>query len=430
LQRIELPEKFCILPFISARITYGAAVPCCVNHGEVFGLTQKTSASDIYKSTNAALMAFRRQCLQNQLPSSCSSCIAAESHGATSHRIFSNQRWGPLLEYINIDGEGDVSLTGLPKRKEQPIFFIDGAGGTNRCDLKCRMCHSYASSSNRVEEITHNIPAKIMNIDSWLENTVDDRTVEIKSFNHNDEWLALLKTNLPSLKEIHYDSGEPLINPDTYSTLAFLKSSMRTDVRLRFHSNVMKASAKGIKFADAISGFSDVVLNCSMDALRDKNHYIRYPSDHDTIFANLHEIKEKNPNVRLRLAITFQLLNSLCAADLIMFALNEGIFEHISLEYLNVPYAYSASSLPVELKRQVTTYWDHHKTNILSNGMPTWHFAELDHCLRMMNSIDSSDHIGTFAKETSQRDLIRRQNICEVFSEFTELYTQSLSSKT
>ena len=55
--------------------------------------------------------------------------------------------------------------------------------------------------------------------------------------------------------------------------------------------------------------FKTVKVGFSIDDLSERNHYIRYPSDWDTIVQNLHKLDNTPNNIHVSIATAIQILN-------------------------------------------------------------------------------------------------------------------------
>ena len=148
---MSLPEKICILPWISIETSpIGTARPCCLAKDEItyhddLGVEQKYNLNthtleEIYHSRYMQIL--RRDFLYGHKPATCQRCWDEEAAGRVSKRMNSRIR---LKEYYD-----KVDWTNTDPDQ---LWFIDLKLG-NICNLKCRICGSWSSSTFAAEELT------------------------------------------------------------------------------------------------------------------------------------------------------------------------------------------------------------------------------------------------------------------------------------
>jgi hypothetical protein len=144
---MKIPHtKFCVLPWVSLETSpIGTVRPCCLAeeeivdvHGRKFDLGHCAELADVQDSNY--MRDLRQQFLDQQQPETCKKCWAEEDAGRTSKRMHTLDRLKHLIP--------DQEWTQNPK----PLMFLDLKLG-NICNLKCRICGSWSSSSYAVEEI-------------------------------------------------------------------------------------------------------------------------------------------------------------------------------------------------------------------------------------------------------------------------------------
>lgn len=259
-------KHFCILPFISSRIWHGAVVPCCVNHEIVFGNSETDDFKDIYSNSNSVLREFRKELINGpELPVSCNRCAFSEQSGNTSYRIHSNNQWKHVVDDIDFDQEGNL--------KEFNIRLWDGIGYTNLCNLKCRMCPSYLSTTNREEEVKYNLPMKqIAPAHKVQFEKFKDKYkgILISSFDDINKLYDFFNQHIDTTEEIKFEGGEPMIMEENYKLLELLIKHNRTDVALHYCTNMTKLSLKNYDILNLWKHFKNVQVHASLDAYGNK----------------------------------------------------------------------------------------------------------------------------------------------------------------
>jgi MoaA/NifB/PqqE/SkfB family radical SAM enzyme len=149
---MNLPhDKFCVLPWISLEASpIGTVRPCCLANDEI---VDSNSVKFNLKSANFRdiqnseyMYQLRQAFLAGKRPATCRKCWAEEDAGRTSKRMHTLDR----LKHMGITAEWTHDA--------KPLMFLDLKLG-NICNLKCRICGSWSSSSFAVEEIANSVEA-------------------------------------------------------------------------------------------------------------------------------------------------------------------------------------------------------------------------------------------------------------------------------
>jgi len=139
-------DQFCVLPWVSIEASpIGTVRPCCLaddeildNNGNKFTLSTAKFV-DIQNSNH--MRNLRLEFLDGKKPTTCRRCWNEEESGRKSKRMHTLDRLKHSL--------GDEPWT----RDAKPLMFLDLKLG-NICNLKCRICGSWASSQFAGEEIS------------------------------------------------------------------------------------------------------------------------------------------------------------------------------------------------------------------------------------------------------------------------------------
>ena len=143
---MKLPhDKFCVLPWVSLETSpIGTTRPCCLAEDEIKdqdGNKYSLMTTDLNVVHNSEYMRkLRQEFLDKKQPQTCRKCWNEERSGRTSKRMHTINR----LEHIVTDTEWTADA--------KPLVFIDFKLG-NICNLKCRICGSWSSSTFAAEEV-------------------------------------------------------------------------------------------------------------------------------------------------------------------------------------------------------------------------------------------------------------------------------------
>ena len=110
--------------------------------------------------------------------------------------------------------------------------------------------------------------------------------------------------------------------PEHYNILQFMvDEGYAKDCCLRYNSNGTELNEKLFVLW---SKFKEVTFNFSIDAYGDKNDYIRYPSEWNTIAKNLKTLDGSGNNIVINIAAAVQLLNLPYINELASGSLSQG----------------------------------------------------------------------------------------------------------
>jgi sulfatase maturation enzyme AslB (radical SAM superfamily) len=254
---------------------------------------------------------------RGEWPAACERCSQAEDTGATSIRQLLNEQFdlgrkAGLLEDTAADG-----TLGHPM-----VRYADIRLG-NVCNLTCRMCGPYAS---RLWEPYYNKvqPKRYRSGSDVLKVLGQNNWVKRESL----EWL--LAQNLPSVEELHFGGGEPLIIPEMAEALELcVRSGRASEIRLSYNTNLTVLPEKVISLWKYFNGVS---LFCSVDGFGKVTEYIRRPSKWSDIDRNLHLVDENFEDWNIHSAsvhTTVQMHNVLTLGDLFEYLRAAG-FQHLT----------------------------------------------------------------------------------------------------
>lgn len=300
-------DKFCVRPFVHSLVDpNGKYRPCCrINDYSGYNINQHT----IQEWWNSDyLNDLRGKFLRGEQPTECWRCWRQEEQGAESFRTDSNRTWAWR--------PGDTPL-------DQPIDWE--LHTTNLCNLKCMMCNPHSSSQLLIED-------KILFDSRWNQ----------RDFNWNPEAEGKLSEILNSGDSFVLRGGEPLVMP----WLKRLIRGIKTSKELMIITNVTKFDEEWL---DILSPHK-IKLCLSIDAHSDLNHYIRFPSDWETIVRNI-KLMRNLPNVNMFLNTCVQNLNILHLDRLLQWAINEQDL-YVHLDVLTKPPIHEIRNFPLPLLHQ------------------------------------------------------------------------------
>jgi MoaA/NifB/PqqE/SkfB family radical SAM enzyme len=366
-----MTNTFCPLPWIHlATRPNGDVRVCCTANASGAGIEDVKDAGlvkqngvnmnlrehTIEQVWNSQFMRDTRlQMLNDKIPSSCTKCFKEEAAGITSKRQWETSVWQQRLDIDSI-----VDKTAEDGSLPVSIPYFDLRLG-NMCQLKCIMCSPHDSSSW---------------IKEWKLQYPKYKTVELKK---DQEWdidfdytwyqkgsfLDDMRSHAHDIRELYFAGGEPLLIPEHYKILEFMiEAGAAKECILRYNSNGLELPEKLFELWDH---FKQVKFNFSIDAVGERNDYIRYPSKWNNVVANLERLDDTPSNIIVNIACAVQLLNVMNVPELVHWRKSKN-FKKINLppygagligtHLVYLPSYLNVRVLPAHLKKQVKTAID------------------------------------------------------------------------
>ena len=314
-------KTFCPLPWIhlATRPNGDVRVCCTANasgagdedskevglvkeNGQAMNL-QTHSIAEVWNSNY--MRTVRLQMLEGKVPPSCTKCFEEESKGIVSKRQWESSVWNERLDMATI-----IDATGEDGSLPVDIPYFDLRLG-NLCQLKCIMCSPHDSSSW---------------IKEWKLQYPKYKTIELKQDQqwNNDfdytwykkgSFLSEMRSQAYNIRELYFAGGEPLLIPEHYKILEFMvETGAAKNCILRYNSNGLELPEK---LFELWNHFKQVKFNFSIDAVGERNDYIRYPSKWADVVANLERLDNTPNNITVNIACAVQLLNVMNVPELV-----------------------------------------------------------------------------------------------------------------
>ena len=400
-----MSKTFCVLPFMSLATNASGNLRVCCNvipgtgfirkpNGQIYNI----SRDDMKEAWNSEVyQTLRQQMLDGERPEMCARCFKEEDAGIRSSRM----AWNNTNYFLDEDLPVDWHLENSPFLSERyqklapfEIKYVDLRLG-NLCNLKCRMCNPYASN---------------LWVKEWpLVNELGMPQSEYDRLSKMD-WPEKEKTweNLfdiaHTVEEIYLTGGEPTVIQEQRRLLDyFIDNGTAKDIRLKYNTNLVKVPDWLI---EKWSHFKKVKLNCSIDAVGDLDHYIRYPSKWPTIEKNFTKLS-KLDNTHIEIHCTVQMYNMLRLPELFDWA--EPFGYKIYMNILNHPDYLNIQCLPEKLKHQAE-----------KQLQPYLDKPKVADTIKYMWAKDWTEKLPEFYKYTLTLDKSRNEDLYSIVPEFKE----------
>lgn len=389
-----LPEKICILPWISIETSpVGTSRPCCLAIDEItradgskYNLKENT-LEEIYHSYY--MQNLRQDFLNGQKPTTCQRCWDEEAAGRTSKRINSRIR---LKEYYD-----QVDWTNIDPDQ---LWFIDLKLG-NICNLKCRICGSWSSSKWAKEEIDY-VPELKNRKEHLAYKFLQDGAWPRES----DVFWDNLKTLLPNIKYLEFTGGEPFLIEQHFELLRYaVDNNYAKNIEIHYNTN----GTVFPKEADIWNYFRHVEIALSIDNTNDRFEYERYGADWNEVQDNLKRFNQlRSPKVSTQLCTTVNIQNVYYLPEICNW-INTQTFDHIYFNMLHDPWHMCISSMTTAAQNLVIN-------RLTTHEFSPRHRAEVLRIIKFIENGKGSDG-KEFLNKMKQTDQYRDQLFSDTHEE-------------
>lgn len=329
-------KTFCVLPWIHfATRPNGDMRLCCSanasgageNHTVGLVKNERGQPANFGRETpmsawnNEYMKDVRLTMLEGKIPASCSKCIAEESKGVASKRIWETGSW---ME-DGIDVEELIKQTEEDGTIPEKLVYLDLRLG-HTCNLKCVMCSPH-DSSQWVGD--HKKVYPLFQAKELKEQMQWDRKDFNNFWHENPDFWKEMYAQIPNLKQVYFAGGEPLmIREHKWFLEEIIRQGYADKILIRYNTNGLLIDNEIIELWKK---FKKVKVGFSIDAVGDRNYYIRYPSDWATIERNLHTLDNTPDNIQVSIATAIQILNIKHLADFVKWKITQN-FKKVNLE--------------------------------------------------------------------------------------------------
>ena len=334
-------DKFCVLPWVSLETSpIGTVRPCCLAEEEIvddagnkFDLNTANFGSI---QTSQYMQDLRQQFLDQKKPAACRKCWREESAGRTSKRMHTLDRLKHMIP--NSEWTADA----------KPLMFLDLKLG-NICNLKCRICGSWSSSTFATEEL------------QWLRQNEDRkdnhhyRMLRAGAWpRENPTFWTEIDQVVDQIQYIEFTGGEPFMIQEHFDLLQRLVDQGRANqIEIHYNTNGTHCPEQG----EAIwKYFKTVEIAFSIDDIGPRFEYQRSNAVWTDVCANIERFRDmrvRNPNIRLQVCTTVNVFNVYYLEAVANWIGTQG-FDFVYWNMMHEAYYFSISTLPETAKQAVT----------------------------------------------------------------------------
>ena len=336
---MQIPhDKFCVLPWLSLETSpIGTVRPCCLAEDEIVdsnGVKFNLATADLKAVQDSQYMYQLRQAfLAGERLATCRKCWHEEAAGRTSKRMHTLDR----LKHLVDDSAWDMHA--------RPLMFLDLKLG-NICNLKCRICGSWSSSTFATEEIS-NIPDPAFRKSSFHYQMLRQGAWPRENRTFWDQ----IDLMLDQIRYIEFTGGEPFMIQEHFDMLqGMVDRGIAAQVEIHYNTN-------GTHYPDLAEQiwqhFRTVEIAFSIDDLAERFEYQRTNAVWSEVMTNIdrfRKLRDRHHNIQLQVCSTVNIFN--------VWHL-EGLAEWIDMQAFDFVYwnmmhearHFSISALPPKAKQ-------------------------------------------------------------------------------
>jgi len=395
-------DKFCVLPWVSLETSpVGTVRPCCLAEDELVNDTGEkfdlAHAEFTAIQNSQSMRELRQDFIDKKQPQTCRKCWREERAGRTSKRMHTLDR---LKHILAEESEWTADA--------KPLRFLDLKLG-NICNLKCRICGSWSSSTFATEEL------------NWLGPTADKKASHHYTMLKQGAWPRENPTFWSEIDQvsdqieyIEFTGGEPFMIQEHFDMLqGLVDRGLAHRIEIHYNTN----GTQWPEQAERIwQHFKTVEIAFSIDDVGTRFEYQRSNAVWAEVEANILKFKtlrSQYANIRLQVCSTVNVFNVLYLPELAAWNYAQG-FDYVYWNMMHEAYYFSVSTLPEGAKQAITVKLR------TSESVSDAAQAEFDRIVTFMNSGASLD--GELLRmKIADLDRKRGQDLRVVEPEFAQL---------
>ena len=398
---MKLPhDKFCVLPWVSLETSpIGTVRPCCLADDEITDDTgdkfDLNHASFPAIQNSKYMQTLRKEFLDGKQPQTCRRCWREERAGRTSKRMHTLDRLKHMLP--------DQDWTADAK----PLMFLDLKLG-NICNLKCRICGSWSSSTFATEEL-----ANLRRNEDRKENHHYRMLRQGAWPRENPTFWNEIDQVVDQIQYIEFTGGEPFMIQEHFDMLqGIVDRGIAGRVEIHYNTN----GTQWPEGAEKIwQHFKTVEIAFSIDDVGARFEYQRSNAVWAEVVDNLarfRELRSRHSNIRLQICCTINVFNVYYLETVATWILEQKM-DFIYWNMMHDAYFFSISSLPERAKQVIAQ-------QLLTAQVPENIKEEFKRTVDFMNRGVSLDGL-QLRREVGSLDRRRKQDLRTVQPEFAEL---------
>lgn len=399
-------KAFCLAPWIHIHTSpSGVAAPCCISAscGQLDGVGNAHTQSLTEIVNSPKMNQLRTDMLAGIKNAECTRCHEHEESDIRSSRQMLNHEFAQYADEALADTNADGTLNNFKMRYFDIRF-------SNICNQKCRTCGPGFSTLWEQEE------AKRFPVFDLVPK-------------RNDEFLDDVVGQIENMSSAYFAGGEPLITEEHYILLEEMIRQGKTDIRLRYNTNMSNIKFKNKDILDLWKHFDNKIdVYASIDHYGERAEYIRHGCDWGNIEENFLAVK-KTPYINIQINTVLSVFNYLTLHEFYTYLIEKGLYSRRDYVYtlynMSTPVELAAHILPTHLKEIGKVKLGDTVKMFKSLNFKREAIAQLDNANAWVFSQDTwHEHKFAFIEEVQLRDKLRGEDFAHVFPELRTMLDQ------
>ncbi len=413
-----MSKTFCSYPWRHQYVhTTGHQKICCMSEDNITkadGYKHYNMHTDeILNSWNSAYMKnIRLKMIAGEDIVNCKKCVVAESQGLQSMRTTEHKdKW---IQSTNTDGTLDYNPTDLE------LHF------GNTCNLHCKMCsqqfsHMIGKELLKMGQQDPDFLKWVKKESGVLNNWTGELDIQYDWYKNKKIKQSVFEHVNSNVDNLVVIGGEPTIIKEFYELLEFCNDRKTLgDKKLMITTNMTNTSKNLSTWLGQVKNFT---IHASIDGLEDRNKYIRFPCNWQSILKSLDfykDIMHKHSKGGFSFAPAIQLLNIDQLLDLSKFFIDNFSTKHCRIAWVSqvrFPIICDYDILPSSYKHKVADDIEKNK-KIINDPLTIEHLLQHAKDLRKESYTNEqkqsyqkmfmqyNDHQDKFRSTTSWRKLM------------------------
>ncbi len=287
---MAMSKTYCLYPFVNLNSNTEGSVKLCCSINENIHATDKdghelnfgnNSVEEIWNSDY--MTTIRKQLLNGERPEACNVCWNLEDQGLRSSR---------QSAFAELKDRGLYAKDYQDPNPPMPQSLELRLG--NFCNLRCNSCWSLSSDriyDERKRILKNECSTNNNSMPEWLTNEWHNEITLASQANwlwwENEEFVTSIKKVAPTLKRLYLTGGEPTLIKRNTEIMQIILDSGNVDCYVALTTNLTNWDDN---FFNTLSQFKNGEIQVSIDDVREKNEYIRFPTKWQKIEDNLAKI--------------------------------------------------------------------------------------------------------------------------------------------
>lgn len=400
-------ENFCMMPWVHMHAyPDGRVYPCCIaDYFHPVGNLRENTMEEVWNSEQYREL--RRNMMEDKPSKPCTKCYEQEKNGFFSMRYESNRTYGHNVGLVD----------GTTEDGHNPDFHLRywDIRFSNLCNFRCRTCGPMFSSQwfQDHKKMYGRVPDALgreLNVIEYAGGS-------------EDAILKQMEQHIPTLEQVYFAGGEPLIMKEHYYLLEKLIEYGKTDITLQYNTNFSELRYKDKHVFEYWKHFDNVSVGASLDGSGIRGELIRKGQDWNQTVKNRERMIEEVPHVGFYVSSTVSSLNVLHVLDFHREWSDLGLVEpkDWNVNLCQGPDWYRPDALPLKFRKDVVIPKIEEHIEWLQPQDPlTRATVGYKGVINILNS-DNEGSWDKFVEQTHELDKFRNESFWDIFTEYAAI---------